>query len=224
MASELMLAPELLERWGVRWALPADHPYVGSGHKRVNYSRLRRAIKRENGVLELPNPRAPGFFTDFYEARSTDAAAWRALEANPLEARLQLSPEIGQVKGLPTRRDSASIANPVRELAARLVERRNNALSFTLEAPRAGWFVINEAYFPGWLAWVDGSPTPLYRVDGWIRGLPISQGSHRIEIRYRPTGWLILASVASLLWLALGALAARACFLIYGRRHRRTAF
>ena len=217
MASQLIAAPELLGRWGVRWVLPADHPYVGGGHKRVNYGLLRSAIRRENHVFELPSPRASGFFTDFYEVRAEDASAWQALEASPRGARLQLPAKLASSHELPIQPDRDSAANPTRELRAQVIKRQNNSLNFSIDAPKAGWFVVNEAYFPGWKAWVDGASTPLYQVDGWIRGLPIAKGSHRIELKFRPVDWLIGASIAFLSWVTLGVLATRAGVNLWAR-------
>ena len=210
MASQLMVAPELLARWGVRWVLLADHPYVGNGHKRVNYLRLKSAIQREAHVLELPQPRSAGFFTDFFEQRRTDEGAWRALEANPRGARLQLPPSLENAPGVPLKPDNDSTEHPLRELPAQLRSRRNNELAFSIDAPKTGWFVINEAYFPGWKAWIDGRPIPIYRVDGWLRGLPITQGQHRVNLQFKPTDWLVSAAIAVGIWLILAAMAVRA--------------
>ena len=210
MVSQLTISPNLLERWGVRWVLQADHPYVGSGHKRVNYYRLRSAIVREPHVLELPNPKAPAFFTDHFESRRTEAGLWSVLLGNPLGARLQLPSQFPNVQQGSLARDNNATSNPIIELPARLIERRNNRLLFEIDTPKSGWFVVNEAYFPGWRAWVDGIETPVYRVDGWIRGLQISKGSHRVELKFHPILWTISASVAVALWIGLGALAIHA--------------
>jgi hypothetical protein len=212
MASQLMVAPELLARWGVKWVLPADHPYVGSGHKRVNYLRLRSAVQREAHVLELPQPRSAGFFTDFFEQRRTDESAWRALEANPRGARLQLPALLETVPGVPLKPDNDSIEHPFREFPAQLRSRSNNELAFSIDAPKTGWFVINEAYFPGWKASVDGRPMPIYRVDGWLRGFPITQGQHRVHLRFGPTDWLVSATIAVGIWLIMVAIVVRAGF------------
>lgn len=209
MASQLSYAPELLERWGVRWALSADHPYVGGGHKRANLSRLRTGTWREPHVYELPQPRAAAFFTTAVEAPRTSAEAWSALERNPLGAPVQLPAELAHLRGDPNIQRSQSSQHLVNDHPASILERRNNSLTFQVSAPTDGWFVINEAYFPGWLAWVDKTPVPLVRVDGWVRGLKLPAGQHQIQLRFRPLDWILTASIALMIWLGLGALAAR---------------
>ena len=43
-----------------------------------------------------------------------------------------------------------------------------------------------DTYFPGWVATVDGQPAPVYEAYGFLRGVVVEAGAHRIEMRYRP--------------------------------------
>ena len=51
------------------------------------------------------------------------------------------------------------------------------------EVPRDG---DADTYFPGWVATVDGQPAPVYEAYGFLRGVVVEAGAHRIEMRYRP--------------------------------------
>jgi hypothetical protein len=53
-----------------------------------------------------------------------------------------------------------------------------------------GWLALSErfALFPGWSAWSEGRPVPLYRADGVLTALWANAGQ-RIELRYRPPGF-----------------------------------
>ena len=66
-----------------------------------------------------------------------------------------------------------------------------------------GIVVLDDQYFPGWKATVDGNPAPIIDAYGLVRGVPVDSGKHIIEFRYRP---------ASVLWggtlTALGSLIA----------------
>jgi hypothetical protein len=194
MATRLMQAPDLLRRWGVRWVLTGVHPYVGVTHNRVDVGRLGSAVRLEPHVFELPSPRPAGYFTARAESPTSDSELWETLEADPMGASLQLPP------GMESDSEGGGADSP-----AQLLHRSNNALSFVVAAPSKGWFVVNEAYFPGWVATVDGQPQPIYRVDGWIRGIPVAPGTHRVELRFRPTAWLAVASLGTLTWLGLAA-------------------
>jgi uncharacterized membrane protein YfhO len=50
----------------------------------------------------------------------------------------------------------------------------------------SGMVIEADAYSPDWVATVDGKPTPLFEVNGSLRGIVLEAGSHRIEMRYRP--------------------------------------
>jgi uncharacterized membrane protein YfhO len=49
-----------------------------------------------------------------------------------------------------------------------------------------GLLIVSEAFYPGWKAFVDGQPQPIYEVFGALRGVALESGSHRVEMRYRP--------------------------------------
>ncbi|MGE4607440.1 MAG: YfhO family protein [Myxococcota bacterium] len=68
--------------------------------------------------------------------------------------------------------------------------------------------VLTDAYFPGWMASVDGRPVDLYRANANFRGVAVPAGEHVIEMRYAPRsmatgGWLAVLGVlgiAAALW------------------------
>ena len=67
--------------------------------------------------------------------------------------------------------------------AVRLHERHTVIIDAVAE--RKGILVISEVYYPGWIATVDGQPAPLLRADYALRGVALTPGSHRVELRYR---------------------------------------
>lgn len=75
-----------------------------------------------------------------------------------------------------------------------------------------GMVVMNDSYFPGWRARVDGRPATLYDVDTVIRGVVADAGTHRVDLRYVPrsviAGALLLISGVLFLGL-LGFLSRR---------------
>jgi hypothetical protein len=79
-------------------------------------------------------------------------------------------------------------------------------------APRPALLVLTDSWDPGWKATVDGRDTPLRRVDYLIRGVGVPAGSHRVELRYRPTSWRagwIVSSLALVLIVAAAMIGAR---------------
>ncbi|MGH9613489.1 MAG: YfhO family protein, partial [Bryobacteraceae bacterium] len=67
-----------------------------------------------------------------------------------------------------------------------------------------GMVVVSNTWYPGWSAQVDGKSARVWEVDAALQGILVPQGSHVVEIRYRPRV-VYLGAFLSLLGL-LGAL------------------
>ena len=74
--------------------------------------------------------------------------------------------------------------------------------------PQAGILVVNQSYFPGWTATVDGRDSEIMPVNGMFRGVAVPEGEHEIVFEYKPQsfrngllvfggGALLLAIIAS---------------------------
>jgi hypothetical protein len=103
-------------------------------------------------------------------------------------------------------------------VAGRLRELGRNRLVADVDAPADGIVVVNEAYFPGWRAWVDGAEARVVPANVAFRGLAVGPGHHTIVMEYSPRGWLALAIVS-----LLGTLAAAVIAGVGLYRERRTA-
>jgi hypothetical protein len=67
-----------------------------------------------------------------------------------------------------------------------LLRRGINGLAVAADMQCKGMVVVGETYYPGWQATVDGRPAPIYEVYGFLRGVVLDSGRHRIEMRYQP--------------------------------------
>ncbi len=63
-----------------------------------------------------------------------------------------------------------------------------------------GMVVVGDAFFPGWQAKVDGRPVPVHEAYGFLRGVVVERGRHRIEMVYRPAS-VILGGVLTAIGL-----------------------
>lgn len=61
-----------------------------------------------------------------------------------------------------------------------------SGFELTASSQQTGLLVLSEIYYPGWLAWVDGKPAEVYRVNGILRGIFLSPGQHLVNFRFRP--------------------------------------
>jgi hypothetical protein len=86
-----------------------------------------------------------------------------------------------------------------------VVEAGANAVGLQVNAYRDNWLVLADAYYPGWVAMVDGEETYIYRTNLMFRAIQVSAGEHTVRFEYRPS-WLfpgIFVSVVSALGLLL---------------------
>jgi hypothetical protein len=99
--------------------------------------------------------------------------------------------------GLPEALARAPAAEP---LAARWQRYDADALRFAIDAPGDGWLLVADRWARGWRAAVDGTPTPVQGGNFLFRALPVTEGSHVVEMWYRPAGlwWVLLASWGTL--------------------------
>ncbi len=58
----------------------------------------------------------------------------------------------------------------------------------------------NDAYYPGWIATIDGAPVPIVPADGFFRAVAIGPGHHVVTMRYASK------RVAAGAWISLAAL------------------
>lgn len=67
-----------------------------------------------------------------------------------------------------------------------------------------GVLVLDDTYYPGWTATVDGHAAPVNQVDYVLRGVVLPPGSHTVTFRYQPLSWRI-GWIISLLTLVVMA-------------------
>ena len=61
-----------------------------------------------------------------------------------------------------------------------------------------GMVVLSDTFFPGWYARIDGKPAPIYEVNAAMRGVPVPQGTHTVEMVYRPRSVYVGAALTFL--------------------------
>ena len=78
-----------------------------------------------------------------------------------------------------------------------------NRQRFTVHAQTPGAVLINDTFYPGWTATVDGQPVDILRADSLFRAIPVSAGSHRIEMKFFPRHFWWGAGISLLTVLGL---------------------
>jgi hypothetical protein len=77
-----------------------------------------------------------------------------------------------------------------------------DGVALRVDAIRDGQVRLTDSYYPGWRVWVDGKPAEIERVEGAFRGVRVTAGKHRIEMRYEPGSYRV-GMFVSLVALAL---------------------
>lgn len=80
--------------------------------------------------------------------------------------------------------------------------------------PRPAWLVLDDTYYPGWHATVNGTPAPIWRANVSMRAVHLAAGPAEVVFRYEPApwrrGWLAaLAGIALTATLSLQVRIAR---------------
>ncbi len=146
---------------------------------------------------------------------SGEDAALRAITAPGFDPRSRAVVE-DAVEGVPRARGRGTPG------AARLSSYGQDRVGVRVTGARAGsMLVLNDVWYPGWKARVDGREVPVQRVDYLLRGVKLPAGARHVEFFYRPAsfriGWIIslvtllglLAAVARELWRRRRAQAVR---------------
>lgn len=89
----------------------------------------------------------------------------------------------------------------------------NLVLAVTSEDPCI--LVLSELDYPGWLATVDATPTPILLADGLLRAIAVPAGEHQVVFTFQPAS-IRIGMVLTLVALIIAIVA----FLVAGRRHQ----
>lgn len=193
-----LLAVSHVLSWQERLDLPAELLLSqGEGEERTFLHRLSAAAPR---LWWVPRARL--------SAGDDQALAWLREEGFPRHGAVVLHATGPGAAAA----DSPGIDDPAAGLAPgqaadlALLDRRPGEVRARSHSPSPGWLVLSEAYDPGWRAWVNGSPSPLYRADLALLALPLPAGEQDILLRYTApwlTAGLAAALLGGLVWLGL---------------------
>ncbi|GBD26749.1 hypothetical protein HRbin30_02091 [bacterium HR30] len=61
---------------------------------------------------------------------------------------------------------------------------------------RPALLILNDTFYPGWRATVDGRSAPIYRANFLFRGVPVQPGDHQVVFEYVPWSFRIGAALS----------------------------
>ncbi len=95
------------------------------------------------------------------------------------------------------------------------ISETNNRLHLWVHTSEDSILFLNETYYPGWKAFIDGREVKIYRADYNFRAIFIPSGSHRIEFIYDPLSFKLGAGITLL------GMAGCLVWIVFGKRRRR---
>ena len=96
---------------------------------------------------------------------------------------------------------SPNAAPGTNEGGARIVSWRADRMEVELDNKQAGILVVHEAFYPGWVAEIDGLPARILRTNVLFRGVEVGEGRHHVVFRFEPFS---LSNLRDALMAALG--------------------
>ena len=102
-------------------------------------------------------------------------------------------------------------------LAGRIVASSDTAVSVSVDLAQPGYVVLDDLYYPGWSARVDGRPERILAANGAFRAVAAGPGRHVVRFVYRPASVWVGGVVT------LAGLLVAAGVIVVGRRRRPAA-
>jgi hypothetical protein len=96
---------------------------------------------------------------------------------------------------------SPNAAPGTNESGARIVSWRADRMEVEVDNKQAGILVVHEAFYPGWVAEIDGLPARILRTNVLFRGVEVGEGRHHVVFRFEPFS---LSNLRDALMAALG--------------------
>ncbi|NWF52759.1 MAG: YfhO family protein [Nitrospirae bacterium] len=79
----------------------------------------------------------------------------------------------------------------------KLLSESNNKLTLLIKTNEDALLVLNDTYFPGWIAYVDGKREKVYRADYNFRAVPVKAGIHKVKFIYDPISFKLGVIITS---------------------------
>ncbi len=156
-------SPHVLGHFNVRWAWFPNAAGIG--------------IRPMHGdLIEITHPTSR-VRTYRHAVETTDDAALQTLQrqARPLDTALITSGAAKRIE------DSA----PAPAIDGEVLLHEMNKIIARASTPAPAVMVLNEAYYPGWVASVNGRPTPIFRANYMLRAVEIPSGTSTVVFEYR---------------------------------------
>jgi hypothetical protein len=91
--------------------------------------------------------------------------------------------------------------------SVRILSHSADEIALSVDGLVENVLVLNEIFYPGWRAYVDGRPEQIARVNAIFRGIGVPAGKHHVLFRYEPKSLYFGAWISGITLVAIGAMA-----------------
>lgn len=84
------------------------------------------------------------------------------------------------------------------EGSAEITRYTPNEVDLSVNVAHPALVVLTDAFYPGWVAYVDGRETTIFRANSLFRAVEVPAGAHSVEFRFRPTSFYWGAAITLL--------------------------
>jgi hypothetical protein len=191
------------------WEAPAfslfSIKYI-AGIPKINGRYISEVFRGETGLYENANrvnrvyyvPLSPKIH--YTNDKSEIYEGLKGLDFNPLKV-LYLEEKARE-------NNSQKVNVDIKTLNIKLKPAGLNRLDIKVVAPGPGYAVVNDSYYPGWTALVNGIKKPLYRANSTFRAVKVEAGENNITLIFKPVIVTVsfILSLVSIILLLSGSL------------------
>jgi hypothetical protein len=186
---------DLLGLASVRWlVVPHGDPRVITEERLVGAGLLRQFADAAVTVWENPSARGRAYLADAIvevaDEREALARLSEVARATNRAAVVERSPGVGALR---VARNPGDVRIASWPGGARLA----------VSAPDGGLLVVNDTFYPGWVATVDGLPTSILWTNYLFMGVPLEPGDHVVLLSYTPASVPLGAGISLVAALSL---------------------
>jgi hypothetical protein len=186
---------DLLSLGSVRWlVVPNGDPRVAPQERLVRAGLLHQFADRAVTVWENPAARPRAYLADAIvevgDEREALARLSEVARASSRAAVVERTPGAGPLR---VARNPGEVRMESWPGGARLA----------VSAPDGGLLVVNDTFYPGWVATVDGAPAPILWTNHLFMGIPLEPGDHTVLLEYKPPSVPLGAAISLVAALAL---------------------
>jgi len=173
----------------------------------VQTPQLKLVYDNEIKIYENKNAFPRIFFVPSYEYLSNPKAAYKKLGSYTLE---NFKTKVILESRPPAKFDKPTHTNSSQKRARiDLVAYKPNNIDISIATDQPGFLVMSDNYHPGWQAQIDGEKADILRANYIMRAIPVTKGSHRVKLSFKPGVLMAGMFITSFAWIALAILIIR---------------